>query len=88
VRNGRFPLEQVGASGALVLMHASSIQRTSWPVGYADAIVVALVLRSVVRRAGLDAVRAHWPGTKDGFAALIQITGLDRQAGGSQTGAP
>jgi hypothetical protein len=64
VRNGRFPREQVGASGALSLMHASGIQRTSWPVGYADdAIVVALVLRSVVRRAGLDAVRAHWPGT-------------------------
>ena len=39
-------------------------------LGYADdAIIVTAVLRSVVRRAGLDAVRAHWPGTDDGFAA-------------------
>ncbi|MDF5754256.1 YkvA family protein [Spongiactinospora sp. TRM90649] len=46
-------------------------------VGYADdAILVAVVLRSVVRRAGLDAVRRHWPGTDDGFAALSRLAGL------------
>jgi uncharacterized membrane protein YkvA (DUF1232 family) len=46
-------------------------------LGYADdAIIVTFVLRSVVRRAGLDAVRAHWPGTPDGFAALCRLTGL------------
>jgi uncharacterized membrane protein YkvA (DUF1232 family) len=46
-------------------------------LGYADdAIVVTLVLRSTVRRAGLDAVRAHWPGSSDGFAALCRLTGL------------
>jgi uncharacterized membrane protein YkvA (DUF1232 family) len=46
-------------------------------LGYADdAIIVAVVLRSVVRRAGIDAVRAHWPGSADGFAALCRITGL------------
>lgn len=46
-------------------------------LGHADdAIVVALVLRSMVRRAGLPAVRAHWPGTEDGFAALCRLTGL------------
>jgi uncharacterized membrane protein YkvA (DUF1232 family) len=40
-------------------------------LGYADdAIIVTAVLRSVVRRAGLAVVRAHWPGTDDGFAAL------------------
>jgi uncharacterized membrane protein YkvA (DUF1232 family) len=40
-------------------------------IGYADdAIIVALVLRSVVRRAGPDAVRRHWPGTEDGLGAL------------------
>jgi uncharacterized membrane protein YkvA (DUF1232 family) len=50
-------------------------------LGYADdAIVVTLVLRGTVRRAGLDAVRAHWPGTDDGFAALCRLTGL-RKAG-------
>lgn len=46
-------------------------------LGYADdAIIVAVVLRSVVRRAGIDAVRGHWPGSADGFAALCRITGL------------
>lgn len=46
-------------------------------LGHADdAIVVALVLRSMVRRAGPTAVRAHWPGTEDGFAALCRLTGL------------
>jgi len=46
-------------------------------LGYADdAIIVTAVLRSVVRRAGLPAVRAQWPGTDDGFAALARLTGL------------
>lgn len=36
----------------------------------------ARVLRSVVRRAGIDAVRRHWPGTEDGFAALCRLTGI------------
>jgi uncharacterized membrane protein YkvA (DUF1232 family) len=46
-------------------------------LGYADdAIVVALVLRSTVRRAGLDAIKTHWPGTDDGFAVLCRLTGL------------
>ncbi|KWX24132.1 hypothetical protein AFM11_12310 [Mycolicibacterium wolinskyi] len=47
-------------------------------LGYADdAIIVTWVLRSVVRH-GLDAVRAHWPGTDDGFDALARLTGLSR----------
>ena len=42
-------------------------------LGYADdAIVVTIVLRGVVRRAGRDAVRAHWPGSDDGFEALAR----------------
>jgi uncharacterized membrane protein YkvA (DUF1232 family) len=46
-------------------------------LGYADdAIIVTAVLRGVVRRAGIDAVRAQWPGTDDGFAALCRLTGL------------
>ncbi|HEY3464984.1 MAG TPA: DUF1232 domain-containing protein [Amycolatopsis sp.] len=46
-------------------------------LGYADdAIVVTAVLRGVVRRAGLEAVRAHWPGTPDGFTAVTRLTGL------------
>jgi uncharacterized membrane protein YkvA (DUF1232 family) len=48
-------------------------------LGYADdAIIATAVLRSVVRRAGIDAVRAHWPGTDDGFAAIARLTGLGR----------
>jgi uncharacterized membrane protein YkvA (DUF1232 family) len=48
-------------------------------LGYAeDAIIVTAVLRSVVRRAGIDAVRAHWPGTEDGFATVIRLIGLAR----------
>ncbi|SDZ17479.1 Protein of unknown function [Micromonospora pattaloongensis] len=40
-------------------------------LGYADdAVIVTAVLRSTVRRAGLEAVRRHWPGTDDGFTAL------------------
>lgn len=46
-------------------------------LGYADdAILVAAVLRSVVRRAGLDAVSSHWPGTDDGFAVVVRLSGL------------
>jgi uncharacterized membrane protein YkvA (DUF1232 family) len=46
-------------------------------LGYADdAIIVTAVLRSVVQRAGLGAVRRHWPGTPDGFTVLCRLTGL------------
>lgn len=46
-------------------------------LGYADdAIICTLALRSTVRCTGLDAVRAHWPGTDDGFVALCRLAGL------------
>lgn len=46
-------------------------------LGYADdAIIVVAVLRSVVRRVGLEPLRAHWPGTDHGFAALTKAAGL------------
>lgn len=46
-------------------------------LGYADdAIITTAVLRSVVRQAGLDTVRTHWPGTPDGFTALTRLAGL------------
>jgi uncharacterized membrane protein YkvA (DUF1232 family) len=41
-----------------------------------DAIMVALVLRSVVRRAGAAAVERHWPGTPEGLAALRRASRL------------
>lgn len=50
-------------------------------LGHADdAIVVTLVLRGVVRRAGIEVVRGHWPGSADGFAALRRLTGLTSSA--------
>ena len=46
-------------------------------LGYADdAIVVALVLRGVVKRAGIDAVRRHWHGTEEGFDAVARLARL------------
>ena len=46
-------------------------------IGYADdAVVVALVLRSVVRRAGADALHRHWPGTPEGLALVLRLAGI------------
>lgn len=46
-------------------------------LGWADdAVVVALVLRSVVRRAGPEALARHWPGSAEGLAALRRLARL------------
>jgi uncharacterized membrane protein YkvA (DUF1232 family) len=46
-------------------------------IGYADdAIVVALALRSTVKKAGLAAVERHWPGTSDGLDTVVRLAGL------------
>lgn len=46
-------------------------------IGYADdVVIVALVLRSVISRAGADAVRRHWPGTEEGLAVMLRLAGL------------
>ena len=45
--------------------------------GYADdVIVVALVLRSVARAAGVEAIDRNWPGTPDGLHAVKRVAGL------------
>ena len=47
-------------------------------LGYADdAIIVAAVLRSVVRRAGSDAIRRNWPGTPEGLASVWRLARLE-----------
>lgn len=47
-------------------------------IGFADdAIIVAVVLRFVVKHAGTDALERHWPGTPSGLAALKKLAGLD-----------
>jgi uncharacterized membrane protein YkvA (DUF1232 family) len=46
-------------------------------IGYADdAVIVAIALRSVVRRAGMGALERHWPGTPDGLRAVCRLAGL------------
>jgi uncharacterized membrane protein YkvA (DUF1232 family) len=46
-------------------------------IGYADdVVVVAWALRSVVRRAGREALIRHWPGEPAGLAAVGRLAGL------------
>lgn len=65
-------------------------------LGYADdAIVVALVLRAVVRRAGPAVIRRHWSGSERGLAAVRRVAGIadaghftpSRRSAGPDTGA-
>lgn len=51
-------------------------------IGYADdVLVVALVLRSVTRRAGADALQRHWPGSPEGLRVVEQLAGLPGRCG-------
>jgi uncharacterized membrane protein YkvA (DUF1232 family) len=46
-------------------------------VGFADdVVVVILVLRSVTRRAGPEALERHWPGTPEGLRTVRTLAGL------------
>jgi uncharacterized membrane protein YkvA (DUF1232 family) len=46
-------------------------------LGYADdVVVVAWALRSVVRRAGSDALTRHWPGEPAGLAVVTRLAGI------------
>jgi uncharacterized membrane protein YkvA (DUF1232 family) len=46
-------------------------------LGYADdAIVVAVALRSVARRAGYGALEKHWPGTPEGLQSVRRLAGI------------
>ena len=40
-----------------------------------DAILVALVLRSLVRGAGSDVVREHWPGPEESLRVVLRLAG-------------
>lgn len=45
-------------------------------IGYADdVIIVALVLRSVIRRAGNGPMERHWPGSPAGLALIQRLAG-------------
>jgi uncharacterized membrane protein YkvA (DUF1232 family) len=41
-----------------------------------DVILVAWVLRSILRAAGPDLLRAHWPGPQLSLAALERFAGV------------
>ena len=46
-------------------------------IGYADdVVVVAWTLRSVVRRAGAEALSRHWPGSPEGLALVRRLAAL------------
>ena len=46
-------------------------------LGYADdAVVVVLVLRSVARAAGTQALARHWPGPADGLSSVTRLARL------------
>jgi uncharacterized membrane protein YkvA (DUF1232 family) len=50
-------------------------------IGYADdAIVIALVLRSVTRAAGPGALERHWRGTPEGLAVVRRLARLEAPA--------
>ena len=45
-------------------------------IGYADdAVIVALVLRSVIRKGGSGPLERHWPGTTAGLALIQRLAG-------------
>ena len=45
-------------------------------IGFADdALLVALVLRHVVRRSGAELVTEHWPGTDAGLTTVLTLVG-------------
>lgn len=46
-------------------------------IGYADdAVIIALVLRSVTKHAGSSALHRNWPGSADGLRLIQQLAGL------------
>jgi hypothetical protein len=46
-------------------------------IGWADdAILMAWVVRSVVRRSGPEALARNWPGTPEGLEVVRRLTGI------------
>lgn len=50
-------------------------------IGYADdAVVVALVLRSVIRHSGTQALQRQWPGSPAGLELILKLAGVNSSA--------
>ncbi len=46
-------------------------------VGIADdVLLISLVLRWVIRTAGMAALKKHWPGSPDGLSAVCRLFGV------------
>jgi uncharacterized membrane protein YkvA (DUF1232 family) len=41
-----------------------------------DALLLALVLRAVLRRAGPDVIAAHWPGSARSCEVILRLAGV------------
>jgi len=51
-------------------------------IGYADdAIIVALVLRALIRKAGDRPLERHWPGTPAGLSLVRRLAGVSANQG-------
>ena len=51
-------------------------------IGYADdAIIVALVLRALIRKAGHGPLERHWPGTPAGLTLVRRLAGVSANQG-------
>ncbi|TPG32751.1 YkvA family protein [Mycolicibacterium hodleri] len=51
-------------------------------IGYADdAVIVAIVLRSIARVAGSGKLAEHWPGSPEGLDALMRLCRLGERPG-------
>lgn len=47
-------------------------------IGYAEDVIVAtFVVRHILRRAGAEKLREHWPGSAEGFAVLLRLCGAE-----------
>ena len=68
---------RLGLLAAYLVMPLDLVPDVVPVLGYADDVLVtALVLRSVVRAAGPDAIDLHWPGTPAGLAAVRRLAGV------------
>jgi uncharacterized membrane protein YkvA (DUF1232 family) len=85
VRDGRVPRRHKWLLGALVLylsMPFDLIPDFIPVVGALDdAILVALVLRTVFRSAGPDLVREHWPGPPRSLDLMLRMAGSPSAVG-------
>jgi uncharacterized membrane protein YkvA (DUF1232 family) len=79
LRDERVPRRQKALLGALVAYLALPFDLVPDFVPVAgqldDAIVAAVVLRSLVRSGGAELIEEHWPGPEAGLALVLRLAG-------------